>query len=554
MKATRLPRVPILAPLLHLTLVVGGLVATTLLRPHGTEWCAFLWGGALIGTALGQIFATARLRPWLVAVIMMSVLWFGAVLMAPFGWPTSGGVEVALMAFLPALVCGYASLSERGAVVAFWFPAVLFMLPILEGAPSSLDATTVSLLGADGTWLLLTALSGLFLAFLRARETRRVAVWQRSASVRMSLPKPSTVLKRAPLRSLSQWGFVAATGAAALTITSLVAPYLWQKEELPGEKAIEHAQSASEAPVAAPVWNGTEWTAEGTTQAVCCPDMAPARAETQDRYREYFPVHPTPHDDFAAPVQPAGCVVCGHAGTPATTLATGPSLASGLAPPYAPPPSPVNGNPYATSPTGTPTSTGTPTPNVTPTPAPAPVKPPHATPNPYATPTPTEIAPNETPELHGGIAFRGPRAGLSGRPEEQHPIRWLLTGVACILGIELLLRPFRRLLTLRHLKSPLWSETVDQRVSNLWQLALVGLRDAGICATTGEQPEELARRAGVPGMESCATVLERARHGVRVDAVDLDVMTREATAAYNEARKRVGSVPRAASWLRWPLV
>jgi hypothetical protein len=30
----------------------------------------------------------------------------------------------------------------------------------------------------------------------------------------------------------------------------------------------------------------------------------------------------------------------------------------------------------------------------------------------------------------------------------------------------------------------------DQRVSNLWQLALVGLRDAGFRPVLGEQPEE----------------------------------------------------------------
>jgi hypothetical protein len=112
----------------------------------------------------------------------------------------------------------------------------------------------------------------------------------------------------------------------------------------------------------------------------------------------------------------------------------------------------------------------------------------------------------------------------------------------------------RRLLTLRHLRSPLWGETVDQRVSNLWQLALVGLRDAGFCATPGEQPEELAHRVGVPGMESCATVLERARHGVRVDAADLELMTREASSVYQTARKGVRWPARAASWLRWPLV
>jgi hypothetical protein len=543
MKTKPLPRVPIMAALIHATLVIGGLLASTFLRPHGTDSVGFLWAGALIGTALGQILALARLRSWLVAVLMISMVWFGAFLL-PYGWNSWDSLEVAVMAFLPAIVCGYASLSERGAVIAFWFPAVLFVLPILEGAPSRVDAETEKLVGADGTWLLLTALSVLFLAFLRARETRRVAIWQRVAAVRLSAPKPAAVLKVAPLRSLSQWGFVAVTGVAALTITSLVAPYLWQKEELGVEKG-KNAPSAKEADLSLAYGqpSGTSWAGEPLTQAVCCPDVAPAPAIAKERYKEYFPVHATTHEGPPASSQPAGCVVCGHDAAPPAQVAYGASVAQGgpqVAPQYAPP---AGGSydlasPYAPS---APTHPNPPT--ATPPPQPTP----------HAGPSPVPLQ-GDVPELRGRSASHAPRATLSGVPEEKHPLRWFLSSIACILGFELLLRPFRRLLTLRHLRSPLWRETIDQRVSNLWQLALIGLRDAGVCTATGEQPEELARRAAVPGMETCATVLERARHGVRVDAEDLDVMSREATTTYSEARKRVGFVPRAASWLRWPLV
>jgi hypothetical protein len=104
------------------------------------------------------------------------------------------------------------------------------------------------------------------------------------------------------------------------------------------------------------------------------------------------------------------------------------------------------------------------------------------------------------------------------------------------------------------LRSSLWPEAVDQQVSNRWQLALVGLRDAGWQTVSGEQPQEFARRVAIPELAECATVLERTRHGVRIDAQDLDAMTLGARAVYRTARAGVGAIARALSWLRWPLV
>jgi hypothetical protein len=144
-------------------------------------------------------------------------------------------------------------------------------------------------------------------------------------------------------------------------------------------------------------------------------------------------------------------------------------------------------------------------------------------------------------------------AAVAVRTHEVDPLRWLLTLAVVGLAVRVVLRPLRRLLTLRHLRSPFWAETVDQRVSNLWQLALVGLRDVGWRPAPGEQPQELARRVGLPGMAICATVLERVRHGVRVDAEDLEAMTKAAEAVYAAARLRAGRAARAAAWLRWPL-
>lgn len=119
--------------------------------------------------------------------------------------------------------------------------------------------------------------------------------------------------------------------------------------------------------------------------------------------------------------------------------------------------------------------------------------------------------------------------------------------------VSLALRPLRRLLTMRHLRHPFWDETVAQRVSNAWQLALIGLRDAGWRPGAAEPPQELAKRVSVDGLDRCATILERARHGIGIDADDLGDMASSADAAYHAARADLGTVARAIGWLRWPL-
>jgi hypothetical protein len=122
-----------------------------------------------------------------------------------------------------------------------------------------------------------------------------------------------------------------------------------------------------------------------------------------------------------------------------------------------------------------------------------------------------------------------------------------------VLGMHLLVRALRRKLTLRHLARPFWAETLDQRISNHWERMLIGLRDAGIHASNDEQPEALAKRVGIEGMETCATILERVRHGVRVDIDDLATMDAAAGAVYRKARQKAGLAGRAASLVRWPL-
>ena len=135
-------------------------------------------------------------------------------------------------------------------------------------------------------------------------------------------------------------------------------------------------------------------------------------------------------------------------------------------------------------------------------------------------------------------------------------LHWLVVLIAGAMIFQLAslaLRPIRRMIVLRHLRQPFWDETVDQRVSNSWQLALVGLRDAGWRSSSGEAPREFAKRVGIDGLERCATILERARHGIGIDAADLTDINVSADATYHAAREKIGPVSRFLAWIRWPL-
>ncbi len=537
MKAETVPRVPATAVLLYWLLVVSGVVASTLLVPREFEQIVPLWAGAILGTGLGQIFALGRLRPWLVALILLNPLWFGLILIAPFGWigplrDSWSVVELGLMTFTPAVVCGYASLTERGALLAFWFPATLFMLPILEGVAPLAGGLWPELVGHE-TWLLLSLLTVLFVAFLHARETRRVALWQGAAAERLSRARPALVLKKVPLRSFAQACSVATTGAVALALTAWIAPHLWQKEKLATPPTTTSVDSPSSSALEGPK-NAKNVNDPRTVAASCCPEAQATVRVEQARFKEYFPLRA--HGEAHATPPPSTCVVCNEGSTRVSTANQGPGWTA-------------------------PSTAGGPSSRIE---VDEPILPPNPLARPDANParpaSTSMPAPASTPTFQGTATTHDARPGstvlavTTGTSDERSPLGLLLVFAGSVLGLEVLLRPLRRLVALRHLRSPLWRETVDQRVSNLWQLVLVGLRDAGFYAAPGEEPEELVLRAGVPGMQSCTTVLERARHGVRVDAADLDLMTREACAAYHAARRRVGWAGRAAAWLRWPLV
>jgi hypothetical protein len=243
-------------------------------------------------------------------------------------------------------------------------------------------------------------------------------------------------------------------------------------------------------------------------------------------------------------------------------------------------PSPAAGTTYTTPSTYTPStgyaSSTTYTPRPTYTPSTPPVVPPAPPPAPTPTvqpapPSPPPPVANTPPPAPAPVAAAPPAPASPIANHEpattiapSHPdgglgsgiLRWILVLVGCALTLQfvaMILRPLRRMVTLRHLRKPYWTETVDQRISNSWQLALIGLRDAGWRASSSEAPREFAARVKVDGLERCAIILERARHGLGVDADDLAEMSASADAAYASARAPLGAVARAGAAIRWPL-
>jgi hypothetical protein len=549
------------APLLHWLLVVAGLAVLTVLRIDEVETLLPLWVGSILGTGLGQLFAARRLRAWLAGFLIANAMWIGPLMLVPM-WALLSephapwmAVETSLMAFAPAAACGYFSLSERGALAAFWFPAVLWMLSILDTGSAALDTLR--------SYLLLAALVALLLAFLGARETRRVAFWQSHATVRLAEARRRVVLREQPLRFVGRLGWIAVLGGATLALTAWIAPHLWQKDEAESRAAAAPARAGE------PVAGG-----EVGEPQTCCDESMEADVQ-RSRVREYLPIV-RPHDrEVRASVgqcvacrdgvpirfaEPNGAAVASAGGHGGGTGAGDASFGGGSAPaPYVP--GAATAAPIAPPGTSQPIATVIPTvataaPTAPATAPPAP-RPPVAVaartvePHRGALFTPAGARPSRG-RSSAVVGYRPPALG-SVEPDAGSPFGWLFAAALLSLAVNLGKRPLKRLLLLRHLDRPLWSETVDQRVSNLWQWMLIGLRDAGYRPMPGEQPQELARRVGLDGMKICATVLERARHGVRVDAKDLAAMSAAARSVYATARGRAGFFARAVSWMRWPL-
>ena len=583
--------------LVYWLMLVGGLALFTFNRLEDAHALQGLWLGMLTGTGIGHFLAIRDVR-WggSFVIILLAACWFVAII------PPDVAGSLFAKVFVAAGLCAYWSLGDRGSLAAFWFPTMIWMLTILDrtGAASLPDRTGVILLGA---------LALMFVVFLRARETRRIQLWRTVAFQPLARPKAATILKEHPGGQIARASWMLLVGAGAFALTAWLAPKLWQTEMSDGAPVIFEGPQHAGLPCCPTEQTETkrlrvkEYLDVGLGHDVADPDQHRPGIDCQicDGSSEYASGYgggyTTPTQNYvpSGGIEVTGTVPQGTyydtpgwirtvdaSGTTTWTRTgdTAPAPGGGTTYPSqggsydssqaGGPPPPVAGTTYTTPGTYTPSTGYSPstayTPSTTYTPsAPSvvpPTPPPAATPPVANTPPPAPTppvasapsAPSSTIANHEPattIAPSHPSDGLGGGI-----LRWLLVLVCSAFALQLValvLRPLRRMVTLRHLRRPYWTETVDQRISNSWQLALIGLRDAGWRASSSEAPREFAARVNVEGLERCATILERARHGLGVDADDLAEMSASADAAYASARASLGTVARAGAAVRWPL-
>jgi hypothetical protein len=529
-------------------MLLSGLVLYTALWTDDVAFVIPVWIGAIAGTLIGHGVGLARFRPQVLLIAAFATILF-------VGPHIPHDVDRARLwlAFFPALVCGYWSLGDRMALAAFWFPAMLWMLSILDHTDAPPGHTDASAIPSGSGLVLLGGLALLFVLFLRVREARRVALWRTVSVMPLATAGRALVLAEQPNLMVLRSGGAIAMFGVAFAATAWFAPKLW------------HREASDVAPIAYAPGTGLP----------CCP-VTPTDVV---HVKEYFKTRrgydqPPPDVDSCRPCGATASVIEPSYLVDRPTVSGAPSggVDDGLSShgPYSYAPSRQDSEPSAAPPTmpdmpqiaPTIAPPMAPVIAVTPPAPPRPVLIPEVAPAPTPPPVPSVAPPAPPPPPPTPALTPLPTAAADARPYVPPPtsdpsiVRWVAIVVGALLLMQtmmLVLRPLRRLVTLRHLRRPYWTETVDQRVSNSWQLALIGLRDAGWRATDREAPREFAQRVRVDGIEDCAIILERARHGLSIDAADLDQMTTSADSAYRSARARIGIVARALSWLRSPL-
>jgi hypothetical protein len=539
------------AALLYWLLVVAGLAGMTFIRVQGEvpAWSEVrneilpVWIGTLGGVAVGQLLSWLRVRPWVPLALGFVSLWFTPFLYYAayffFRDQIGDALTPTILAFLPAAASGFLALSERGVLAAFWYPTVLWMVLILDSRAARAADVRAGLPFA-------LALTALFVAFLRARETRRTAIWQRHGEPRIAPVMSRTVLRSAPGRAAAGHAWTTLVGAAALVLAAWIAPHLWRKDT--------HATQAS---LGASSPDAPQLDDAGRP---CCP-ASRFDDEPRRRIREYLPLRSS-RDGRKREADLAQCTRCSeYANQTTSTDEPRASIGDTSTPPDLSGAGAVSGRGSSTPVAAAPAQRAP----ITNTPAAPPRAPRPDLATPSAPPTDhVAVAPPPKPS-YPSVRYEEPGrvegapitltvAEPAARPiDPSSPWRFTLALVAASLISHIAVRMLRRSLTLRHLARPFWRETLDQRISNHWQRMLVGLRDAGICPTTDEQPLAFATRIGIDGMATCATILERVRHGVRVEDADVATMDAASTAVYGAARRRAGRGGRAWAWLRWPL-
>lgn len=525
----RLPAGGAAAPLFYWLVVISGLAGLTALRFDALGEVGAIWLGSVAGVGAGQLVSFLRLRARVVGIVTVAAMFFSPLLLMVL-YPLFGGhLSTLALAFIPAAICGYLSLTERGGLAAFWYPAMLWMVVIL-------DRPSAGALDLKNGLPLVIGLGALFVAYLRASETRRTAIWQAHAGARLAEALPRKVLRTSPLRTASQHALTALAGGAALVLAVWVAPHLWREQ---AGKTLNPAANAGD-----PLW-----TSSAAGGLPCCPLAPQPEEERRVRVSEYLPLINS-RENGAQPAPPAACQACrngkplARSEGPVDVYADGFGGTSGRRFEASAPPANGGASLPAVAPThALPTYPTLPAVPAVPAAAASPPKPAES---PAAAATAAPIA---EPKHAVIVAVTPPAAPVDAGTPWRSALAIGLAGVA----VHALFRAVRRQLTLRHLASPFWPETLDQRISNHWQRMLIGLRDAGIHAGPDEQPQALARRVGLEGMVTCATILERVRHGVRVDSSDLEAMGAASAAAYRAARRKAGASGRAAALVRSPL-
>ncbi|TMQ12648.1 MAG: hypothetical protein E6J90_30780 [Deltaproteobacteria bacterium] len=241
--------------LVYWLMVLGGLALFTVTRVDNVSDILPLWIGALAGTLLGQFLALHDLRLWVAAlVICFTGLYCGPLV------PSGQSSAQLWLAFIPSALCGFWSLGDRSALAAMWFPAVLWMLAILDRNDQQLAPDGVAA-------ILLGGLAVLFIWFLHTRESRRVGLWRTVSPEPLAAIEPPQLLREPPGRQLARAGWGLSAGAIAAALTVWLAPPLWRTEDLAGDDIQLAAEPAEGLP--------------------CCPLHQRARTESS-RVREYL--------------------------------------------------------------------------------------------------------------------------------------------------------------------------------------------------------------------------------------------------------------------------
>ncbi len=284
-------------------MLVAGIVLYSAIRIDTIGVLVPIWIGAIGGTVLGQAFALKRTRLWVPIVAAIGVVMF-------FGTNLSDVLESVLLdvprhysnsrlwwSFLPAVVCGYWSLGDRSSLAAFWFPAMVWMLSILD------HSTASAILDQSGI-VLLCGLVAAFVLFLRTRESRRVELWRAIATTPLVATTPAVVLEEDPDHRLVRTGWTFVTIVLTFAATAWVAPRLWQ-----GEAFDAHSQQPQ-------IVDGLP----------CCPTPEEIQT-TRSRVKEYFDIG-RGHDAYDHDPHPGvNCRICPgptteiafDSNTPATT-------------------------------------------------------------------------------------------------------------------------------------------------------------------------------------------------------------------------------------------